>query len=241
MLVNKYVRHEGKATYMIDYFQVLGIEKDATVEVIHTAYRQKQKQYHPDLFHGLAPEFQGRAKSMSLTINEAYLVLKDDQIRAQYLLDLNAWDGPISQRGEVVIDLRKSHFSLTSLLENMADGVQDQESENIALKISNFNKASYDYIESEYKSFLHLPQGVPPPLRQAYQEQLEARELYLALKEGVLWSNLGEMNRTTEGNLYHHDEARKALESTKAKADEHIREQVFFTHHWRAFTARARW
>lgn len=62
-----------------DYYETLGISKDATAEEIKRAFRSKAKECHPDIHPGdAAAEVQFKA------INEAYEVLKDDQKRAAY-------------------------------------------------------------------------------------------------------------------------------------------------------------
>ncbi len=62
-----------------NYYDVLGVKKDATEEEIKSAYRKLAKQYHPDLHPGdetCAEKFR--------EINEANEVLSDKQKRAAY-------------------------------------------------------------------------------------------------------------------------------------------------------------
>ena len=70
-----------------DYYEVLGISKDASDDEIKRAYRQQAKKYHPDLHPGDA-ECEARFKE----VNEAYGVLSDSQKRAAY--DQYGFDGP---------------------------------------------------------------------------------------------------------------------------------------------------
>jgi hypothetical protein len=51
---------------LTDYYQVLGLSSDATVEDIKKAYRSKARQYHPDINN--APD----AKDLFIAITEAY-------------------------------------------------------------------------------------------------------------------------------------------------------------------------
>ena len=62
-----------------DYYEVLGVPKDASAEDIKKAYRKLAKQYHPDL-HPDDKQAEARFKE----INEAHDVLSDKQKRARY-------------------------------------------------------------------------------------------------------------------------------------------------------------
>jgi molecular chaperone DnaJ len=62
-----------------DYYEVLGIERDADVEAIKKAYRKLALQYHPDRNPGDA-----RAEERFKEVNEAYEVLKYPQKRSAY-------------------------------------------------------------------------------------------------------------------------------------------------------------
>ena len=62
-----------------DYYEVLGVNRDASPEEIKKAYKKLAKQYHPDL----NPDSK-TAEDKFKEVSEAYSVLSDDNSRARY-------------------------------------------------------------------------------------------------------------------------------------------------------------
>ena len=67
-----------KMTPMKDYYQVLGVSKDAPSQKIKAAYREKAFLYHPDRCKDVAGADQMKA------VNEAYAVLSNPRKRKEY-------------------------------------------------------------------------------------------------------------------------------------------------------------
>ena len=61
-----------------DYYEVLGLDRQASQEQIKKAFRRLARQYHPDV--SSSPDAEARFKE----INEAYEVLSDNEKRAMY-------------------------------------------------------------------------------------------------------------------------------------------------------------
>ena len=62
----------------MDYYEILGVDKNASREEIKKAYKKLAKKYHPDL--NKTPEAEKKFKEIS----EAAAVLGDEQKRQQY-------------------------------------------------------------------------------------------------------------------------------------------------------------
>ncbi len=211
--------------FVIDYYALFGVPRDADKSAITTAYHKKQMQYHPDRFQGLAPELLREAEHQSNLLNVAYAVLSDGERRAGYDNLLANWKRPLSRRGEIVIDLTDPHFSFASLVDHLNEDpdVREREAEKLALQFSGFEKATYEFFRSQAES----PAGIPDALKPPYLEQLERRDLYLSLREGFLWDNLGDKNHSPTPKLEYRQQVGEHLIAVRELARTNVERQVF--------------
>jgi curved DNA-binding protein len=77
-----------------NYYEILGVAKDASIEEIKKAYRRLARQYHPDLNPG-----NKAAEEKFKDLSEAYEVLGDTTKRSQYDQFGNFWKRPGFQGG----------------------------------------------------------------------------------------------------------------------------------------------
>jgi len=72
------------------YYDVLGVETEASPETLKSAYYELARRYHPDRFRKLEPTLVTRLESAFARITQAYDTLRDDGLRASYNAKLQA-------------------------------------------------------------------------------------------------------------------------------------------------------
>ena len=80
-----------------DYYEVLGVSKNATDQDIKSAFRKLSRKWHPDMQAGKSDSDKKVAEEKFKEIAEAYEVLSDKDKRANY--DQFGFDGPHMQNG----------------------------------------------------------------------------------------------------------------------------------------------
>src|SRR5881392_868722 len=63
---------------------MLSVAPDAPADEIKKAFRREIARYHPDKVQHLGPEFQEIAAGRAAELTEAYRVLMDETLRAEY-------------------------------------------------------------------------------------------------------------------------------------------------------------
>lgn len=67
----------------VDYYQILGVSKDASAEDVKRAYRKLAMRYHPDHQQGKSDSEKKEAEEKFKLVNEAYEVLSNPEKRQQ--------------------------------------------------------------------------------------------------------------------------------------------------------------
>ena len=97
----------------IDYYTVLGVNKNASLDEISKAYKKMALKYHPDRQYNKSDEEKKKAENLFKQCAEAYSVLSDKDKRAQY--DQFGFTGPsmgegFHSSGFNPFDLFRAHF-----------------------------------------------------------------------------------------------------------------------------------
>ncbi len=85
----------------LDYYELLGAPRDASLEDIKRAYYKQMVRYHPDRFANASPEEKEYASKRAQRLNEAYQVLSDSNSRNAYNLKQASARGNASVRRTV--------------------------------------------------------------------------------------------------------------------------------------------
>ncbi len=116
----------------LDHFQILNVARGASINEIKKAFRQEIAIYHPDRFMRASDEEKSYARARSQRINEAFRVLRDDQLRENYNMTMPGGGigrnsvpvptGPLTQRdhqGELY-ETAMAHINAGRLIQAVA-------------------------------------------------------------------------------------------------------------------------
>ena len=81
----------AKHLEQLDYFQVLGVDYDAPLELLKSQYHQLQRNYHPDSFFSSPDEeLKWAVHAIAKRVAEAYVILRDPAKRKKYTRDITS-------------------------------------------------------------------------------------------------------------------------------------------------------
>ena len=130
-----------------DYYQILGVDKNASQQQIKEAYRKLAFQYHPDRNQG-NPAASERMKE----INEAYATLSDSRKRSEY-------DSLRQQFGSFGYERFRQRYSEEDIFRG-SDINQIFEEFARAFGFRNFDEIFRDFYGSGYRSFEFQKPGI---------------------------------------------------------------------------------
>ena len=175
--------------YLVDWYAVLGVARDAEVEVIRTQCRALQHKYHPDRYERLAEEYKEAAGKRFVILTQAANVLLDADSRAAYDALLAEWKGPLSTNGHPIIVIGGPRMSPMRLLDANGEEAQ-REMQEKARQFSGFDEKTYRLLER----LMSLPKPDAETV-EAYREALRRRSVSLELQEAFLWEAAGFADR----------------------------------------------
>jgi DnaJ-class molecular chaperone len=215
---------------MKDYYKILGILRNASIDEIKTSYRKLAKKWHPDK---CSEEDKLNAEEMFKEISEAYVVLSDNKKKCEYdgsKLNQFNFDDTFFNNQSNVNDLLNSVFS------NDSFNIHQQFFSNGQTHVFNFTNtipewSKYNITESLYKEiisnygrpnkientvvkiilkFSNFYYGMKIPLLfnrfffTGLEKKVETKKLLLTLKfPENLEKNFIEINLNKMGHQYH--------------------------------------
>ncbi|RLF75619.1 MAG: hypothetical protein DRN42_02535 [Thermoplasmata archaeon] len=112
---------------IVDYYRLLGLEKDASEEEIKRAYKRLVALYHPDKAGELSPKAREEFSEVVILLNKAKEILLDPVKRAEYdrMLGGEVAEGIIV--GEVKRGVREEIMAVMGRLEKVLSKLQKEE------------------------------------------------------------------------------------------------------------------
>lgn len=181
--------HEPKQNkhYLVDWYHILGVPRDAEIEDIRTAYEKILRTYNPDL---LPDEFKAAARQKIHFAQEACSILTDPHKRAGFDRLLSEWNKPISKNGHPIIDLSK--LSQEYLLGDPGTRNYFQSLINQLRETSQFDPDTFEKTSAEFEKTEHPSEF----LTHTWEKELARYDQYLALMEATLRDMIGIESKT---------------------------------------------
>lgn len=152
---------------MKNYYEILEVDRHASLKVIKVVYKLHIKENHPDLFQG---DEKLKAEEKLKELNEAYEVLSDDIKRKEYDKELDD-----EYESELTL-LKEENESLKSVLRQEEQTVRSFR-ENNFLKYQENNTNNEEYEMDEYEP----DENVTYENNSKYMTKLARKELLLKL------------------------------------------------------------
>lgn len=151
----------------IDYYEVLGIERNASIKQIKKKYHKLMSKYHPDVYTG------EDGKEKVLLINEAYEVLSNSEKKKIYDLEYDRRLEP---------ETAKSNNNFTSAEENMDDYTKEEQqyAKMMAMKV---------VVEEELEKANVVIDTKNQIIYSAYEENIDKYAYYKNVKEFATTAN----------------------------------------------------
>lgn len=166
--------------YIVDFYAVAGVERDAEQAEINKAINKQLGHYHPDYLERAAPELKARGERMARILNKARGILTSTDKRQQYDAIFDEWDGPVSTTGDPAIriqDAMRAEMSMKSADDVIAAFFKfDKDAD----KFASSSQSRADLFE---KMIEQAGGNVPDELREQYEATLLEIEQNLDIKE----------------------------------------------------------
>ncbi len=135
-----------------DYYEILEVATNATMEEIKTAYRKKARLYHPDRYSAtnISQAKKDYYEEKFKEVSEAYEVLRDFRKRRAYNFEYNDYySNPSNYQEETSEDTEES-FKTSNFVDNLKEAYQDIKKEETQNSFSKRHKKISRKLEKEF-------------------------------------------------------------------------------------------
>lgn len=173
--------------YVVDYYALLGVPPDASIEAIRSAYRNGARGCHPDVLARANDELRRTGARRFALITEAWETLGNPQHRAAYDALLNSFPEELrSKSGAAILDLSRQRVRVNFLLSGQ-EWSGRAEAEQMLRSLAGVDPASLAVLEQLASD----PATANEQNRTALRELLERQRAFLELREEIAWRAAG--------------------------------------------------